>query len=157
MEWRKGQGWDGFHIGPEEKTIQAFALTLRFFLMNIEDTSLCNMARLYESLQVECSLSTQFGEVRDLVNSHLDSQSNLSISEEGPMTHREILDLFMYGDLAHANDQQLVDDYRAISQTSFFPLFESEFTNTVLLLIGALKELQQINCIALEQLRSGGH
>lgn len=157
VELRKGQESDGIHIGPEEKTIQALALTLRFFRMNNEDTSLSNMATLYASLNVEPGLSKQFTDIRDQVNLLLNSPSNLSISEEGPMTHGEILDLFMHGDLVHTNDTAKVANYRAISKTPFFPLFKDDFTTTIVLFLGALKKLQRINCRALVQMRHGGY
>ena len=155
VEWRKGLGWDGFHIGPSEKTVEATVLTLRFFIQNNESTSLSNMAKLYSNPNIEPRLSTQFSEIRDQVSTCLDTPSNLSISEEGPMTHLEILNLFIYGNLAHANATAEAN-YRSISQTAFFPLFQDAFTKTVHLLISALNEIQNINRVALDQLRRGG-
>ena len=81
------------------------------------------MEKLCFNLNVEPKLSTEFCEIRDQVNSYLDTPSNLSISDAGPMTHRQILDLFMYGDLAHANDVTTVANYRSICQTAFFTFF----------------------------------
>ena len=154
VEWRRGLGWDGCHIGPEEKTIDATVLKLRFFIQNNESTSLSNMARLYSGLDIGAQISGQFFEIRDSVNFYLDSPSNLSISEAGPMTHRDIFDLFVYGDIAHANDKIKEEEYRAISQTAFFPMFQDDFTKTVQLLIMALSEAQQVNSVAIDQLRS---
>ena len=156
VEWREELGWEGFHIGPSDKTVEATALTLRFFILNNESTSLLNMAKLYSNLNIEPQLSTQFCEIREQLNSYLDAPSNLAISEEGPMPHREIFDLFINGDLAHANSGTTEANYRAICQTDFFPLFQDDFTKTVLLLMSALNEIQQINCVALDQLRRGG-
>ncbi len=156
VEWRKELGWEGFHVGPSERTIEATTLTLRFFLLNNESTSLLNMAKLYANLNIDPQLTTQFSEIRDQVNSYLDSASNLSISEEGPMTQRDIFELFIYGDLAHANDQTTEANYRSISQSDFFPLFQDDFINTIQLILSALTEMQQVNCLALDQLRRGG-
>ena len=153
VEWQKGLGWDGIHIGPSEKTIEATILTLRFFLQDNENTSLRNMAELYLHLNIEPRLPTRFCEVRDQVNSYLDAPSNLWISEEAPMTHRQILNLFVNGDLAHANDAMTESNYRAICQTAFFPLFQVDFSRTVQLIMLALNEMKQINLIALCQLR----
>ena len=72
------------------------------------------------------------------------------------MTHQDIFDLFMHGDLVHANDATHVANYQSISQTAFFPLFQDDFTDTVLLLFRAVNEIQRINCMALDQLRRGG-
>ena len=156
MEWDKEQGWDGIHVGPSEKTVEATVLTLRFFIQDNESTSLSNMAKLYSDLDIDRSIPTKFFEVKDLINSYLDAPSNLSISEAGPMTHREILDLFIYGDLAHASNMTKEDEYQSVSQTPLFPLFQDDFTKTVQLLISALNETKQINCLALKRLHGGG-
>ena len=34
------------------------------------------------------------------------------------------LDLFIYGDLAHANNSTIEDNFRDISSTAFFPCFK---------------------------------
>ena len=154
--WRKELGWDGIHIGPSEKTVETTALTLRFFTQDNESTSLSRMAKLYSNLNIEPQLSTQFCEVREQINSYLDAPSNLSISEEGPMTHQQIFDLFINGDLSHTNNPTTEANYRAICQTAFFPFFQNDFTKTVGLFISALNEIQQINCVALDQLRRVG-
>ena len=153
MEWRKRLGWDSIHIGPSDKTVEATILTLRFFMQKNESTSLVSMAKLYLDLNIEPRLPTRFCEVRDQVNSYLDAPSNIWISEEAPMTHRQILNLFVNGDLAHANNPKTEANYRTIRETAFFPLFQDDFAKTVQLFLLALNEMQQINCIALDQLR----
>ena len=72
------------------------------------------------------------------------------------MTHRQILDTFINGDLAHANNATTEAIYRSIRETPFFPLFQDDFTKTVRLLISALNEIQQINYAALDRLGRGG-
>ena len=69
VEWRKGSGWDGFHIGPSEKAVEATVLTLRFFLQNNESTSLAKVDKLYPNLNIEPQLSTQFCDIREQINS----------------------------------------------------------------------------------------
>ena len=155
LEWRKGEGWDSIHVGAASKTVEATVLTLRFFLVSNEDTSLRKMAELYPKLNIEPRLSRRFCKIRDQVNSYLDSPSNLAISDDGPMTHDEIFKVFINGDLAHANDAKAEAIYRSISQTPMFPAFEADFTQTVQLFMSALNEMQRLNCEALDQLRCG--
>ena len=124
VQWRKGLGWDGIHIGPSEKTVEATILTLRFFILDNESTSLKNMVQLYLDLNIEPRLSTEFCQIRDQVNSYLDTPSHLSISEVGPMTHREIFDLFIHGDLAHSNNAMTEANYQSISSPRSFPCFK---------------------------------
>ena len=155
VRWDKGQGWEGIHVGPSDKTVEATILTLRFFIQNNESTALSNITKLYTDANIGAEVSAQFLEIRGSLNSYLDSLSNLSISDEGPMSHRDILDLFIYGDLAHANNATIEADFRDISSTAFFPLFQADFNQSVRVLVAALREIQQVNVMALDQLRSG--
>ena len=126
------------------------------FIQNNESTALSNIAKLYADANIEAEISAQLFEIRDALNSYLDAPSNLSISEEGPMSHRDILDLFIYGDLAHANNSTIEANFRDISSTAFFPLFQEDFSQSVRVLVSALHEIQQLNVIALDRLGSGG-
>lgn len=155
VRWEKGQGWEGIHVGPSEKTVESTILTLRFFIQNNESTALSNIARLYANANIDTEISAQLFEIRDSLNSYLDAPSNLSISEEGPMTHRDILNLFIYGDLAHANNANIEANFRAISGTAFYPLFQADFNQSVRVLVSALGEIQQLNVKALDRLRNG--
>ncbi len=122
-------------------------------MLSNESTSLSNMQTLYSDLNVETQLISRFTEIRDQLNCYLDSESNLSISEDGPMTRREIFDLFVNGDLAHTNNATTEANYRAIRETPMFPVFQLDFTLTVQIIMSALSEMQQVNCVAIEQLR----
>ena len=124
-------------------------------MLSNESTSLTNMQTLYSDLNVEPRLISKFTEIRDQLSCYLDSESNLSISEDGPMIHRDIFDLFVNGDLAHANNATTEANYRAIRETPMFPIFQLDFTLTVQTIMSALSEMQQVNCVAIEQLRRG--
>lgn len=151
VEWRKGVGWDRVHVGPEEESIDAAVLSLRFFLQNNEPTSLCNMAVLYPVLGVSAALVTDFRQLRQELNQYLDSPSNLAISDDRQMTYREILELFLWGSLSHANSHHEAT-FRAVSQTPFFPLFQADFVATVRNFIRALGLMRDVNKRALAEL-----
>lgn len=152
VSYQSGKGWDGIHIGPSEITNDATVLTLRFFLQDNENISLHNMAELYQKLCVSATLKSKFLGIRQEINNYLDASSGLSICDEGQMTHREILELFLYGSQAHLN-QDKADMYESVSQNDFFPLFQADFTETVVFVILKLKELQQVNSETLKELR----
>ena len=151
VDYQLGKGWDSVHVGPNEITTDATVLTLRFFLQNNESISLHNMAGLYQQLCVNATLINKFLGIRQEINNYLDASSGLSIRDENQMTHREILKLFLYGSQAHLN-QDKADVYESVSQTAFFPLFQADFTETVVFLILTLKRLQQINSETLKEL-----
>ncbi len=151
VDYQLDKGWDSVHVGPNEITTDATVLTLRFFLQNNESISLHNMAGLYQLLCVSTSLVNEFLGIRQEINNYLDASSGLSIYDENEMTHREILELFLYGSQAHLNRDK-ADVYESVSQTAFFPLFQADFTETVVFLILKLKKLQQINFETLKEL-----
>jgi hypothetical protein len=151
VEWRRGIGWEGIHVGPERESIEAAVLTLRFFLQNNESTSLCNMAALYPVLGVSAGLVQEFQDLRQSANAYLDTRSNLAISDEGQMTYRDILELFLWGDLSHANAVHEAT-FRVVSQTAFFPLFQMAFIETMRHMIQMLRLMRDINSRALAEL-----
>jgi hypothetical protein len=151
VEWRKGVGWDGIHVGPKEESFDSVVLTLRFFLQNNEPTSLFNMANLYQKLGVGEATVNEFLQLRQQINNYLDSPSNLAIAAERRMTHREIMDMFLYGDLSHANKKHEAT-FKAVSQTSFFPIFQEDFVGTLCCLIRGLREIRDVNRKAIAEL-----
>ena len=47
VEWQREKGWDSVFVGPQEESVCALILTLRFFMQNNESISVHNMAQLY--------------------------------------------------------------------------------------------------------------
>jgi len=151
VEWRRGIGWDGIHVGPKEESFDSVVLTLRFFLQNNEPTSLSKMANLYQILGVGAATVDEFLQLRQQINEYLDSPSNLAISAERQMTHREIMNMFLYGDLSHANKNHEAT-FKAVSQTPFFPLFQADFVGTLCCVIRGLREIRNVNRKAIAEL-----
>jgi hypothetical protein len=111
------------------------------------------MAALYPVLGVSAGLVQEFQDRRQSVNAYLDTPSNLAISDVGPMTYRDILELFLWGDLSHANAVHEAT-FRAVSQTPFFPLFQMAFIDTVRNIIQKLRVMRDVNTRALAELGS---
>jgi hypothetical protein len=153
VEWKKEIGWEGVHVGPPDESVEAVVLSLRFFLQNNEPTSLFNMNSLYQTLGVSPVLVAEFQDVRNTLNALLDRPTPLSIEENSHLTHRDIFEMFLWGDLSHANKEH-EDRYQAISKTPFFPLFQSVFISVVRDFIQALRVIRNINRSALDELRS---
>jgi hypothetical protein len=151
VEWTKGIGWDGIHVGPKEESFDSVVLTLRFFVQNSEATSLFNMGNLYQELRVGIATVDEFLQLRQQINNYLDSPSNLAIYDERQMTHREIMEMFLYGDLAHANKNHEAT-FKAVSQTPFYPIFQEDFVGTLCCVIRGLREIQNVNKKAIAEL-----
>lgn len=149
VEWRRGIGWDGIHVGPKEVSFDSVALTLRFFLQNNEPTSLFKMANLYQGLRVSGAIVDEFIQLRQQINNYLDSPSNMAISDKRKMTHGEIMEMFLWGDLAHSNQEAT---FKAVSQTPFFPIFQADFVETLRCVIRVLREIRNVNNKAIAEL-----
>ena len=134
--------------GPSRESIKAFVLTYRFFIQDNEKTSLRNLSTLYEGLAVEQKLKDEFKRARDEINRYLDSDSMYREDIDGKphkYTNREILDIFIYGGLAHANDQKLGKYRFWMSSAITCEVLTNEFTNALGTVLHALRFIGDLN------------
>ncbi|MBI3413013.1 MAG: hypothetical protein HY051_02965 [Candidatus Aenigmarchaeota archaeon] len=68
--------------GPGDEAIDAFVLTLRFFVQDNESISLRNFAHLYAGLPVDQELIDNFNAARDALNSFLDNKPLVVVLDE---------------------------------------------------------------------------
>lgn len=87
---------------PDQDAIEAFVLTFRYFIQNNERCSFGNLAKTYSKLFIPEELRKEYSEAREWLNKYLDAPASLKIGEES-LTRRRILDVFVYGGLAHAH------------------------------------------------------
>jgi len=92
-------------IVPDQEAIDAFVLTFRYFIQDNERCSFGNLAKTYEKPSVPEELRTEYLKARKLLNDYLDAQASIKIGEEA-LTRRRILDVFVYGGLAHAQPKK---------------------------------------------------
>lgn len=97
-----GQPAQAFRHGPDEEAIDAFVLTMRFFVQDNETISFRNMADVYSVLPVTKELTDKFNDARSKTNAGLDSATPISLNGT-TLTSRVVFDTFLYGGLAHAN------------------------------------------------------
>ena len=88
--------------GPDYESIELFVLTLRFFMQDKDGCSLRCMVPIYEAALVSDELKNAFFEARQTLNDYLESETMFTIDDKR-LTHRDILETFVYGDIAHAN------------------------------------------------------
>ena len=91
--------------GPGEEALDAFILTLRFFIQNNEPTSIRNVCELLQSLPIDQSIKERVGVGRERYNSFLDRKCLAQIDGDQP-THRRVQDVFIYGAFAHAHPEK---------------------------------------------------
>lgn len=117
--------------GPDKELASACILTIRFFIQNKDHISINKMSDLYNNLSISQNYKDEFNQVRNELNKFLDSFSQITVlnKEEGSeillandfnkelkkeininaqvniqkFTNGELFDLFVYGELAHAD------------------------------------------------------
>lgn len=140
---------------PDKHAIDEFVLTFRFFIQDNEDSSFRMMAKLYENLPISKELKTQFVELRENLNDYLDSEPSIKfkINDQIP-TCRTIMNVFIYGKLAHADKKlgKIFDEWA--SNRVMFPLLEFEFNTIINNIFRIIQFTQGINDKAIEELRS---
>jgi hypothetical protein len=134
------------HNCPNAEAIDAFILTLRFFVQNNEPISLRNMSNVYQSL-----MSQSKGTKTDNIQSILDiiSSTNRSLDSSSPitignttLTNRCIFETFLYGGLAHSNKSKRAVYEKWRSQPAMYNTLEYVF---VTVLVQLLIDILQIN------------
>lgn len=151
VEFKKDSGWEAIHVGPDDESTRSLVLTLRLFMLNKDPISLQNMDKLYRSLPLSDELTHEFTRRRNELNAFLDSDSRLAIAEDRQLSHREILDIFVYGAYAHVRPRyrQIFEDIRT---TPFFPLFQSSLADAIVAFGRCVSALRQTNQRAIAEL-----
>jgi hypothetical protein len=134
---------------PEQESIEAFALNLRFFLQDNEPCSFRNLARLLDGDDVSQRWKSEFTILRDRLNSFLDSPLPLAMSLDGmgSSTYRWVLELCLYGDLAHSNRQKQTELQRWRDEPFFRPFIDYYFEETILALLIGISHLARISAL----------
>lgn len=152
----QSDGWvKASRYGPTDESIEAFVLTIRFFIQNNENSSFRNMAKMYDKLHASGLLSEsvagKFGRMRNAVNDFLNGETFIEYNDER-LTRRRIFEIFVWGGLAHANKSKkaVFDQWQQVP--FFFPLVENEFVNTLVTLLGAIFRMRHVNLLALKEL-----
>ena len=138
--------------GPSEEAIDAFILTFRFFIQDNESTS---FRSLHDTVLDDPGLSDgwkqEFLRVRTELNHYLDGPLGMNLIWNGkPVScRREVLDVFVYGGLAHANARKRKIFEKWKSNPVFFALLQFELVNT---LFEALRAIAYISRLCKQEL-----
>ncbi len=141
---------------PDDEARDAFVLTLRFFLLQNEPTSLRALARLLDDPEVSEDWKRAFTLGRSAINEYLATAYG-EYEYEGAkhrFSNRMILETFLNGGLVHANDPEAVARYEEwLRQGGIFEMLEFWFISTVQTLLRVIWYLS--NICSLELKRSG--
>lgn len=148
----RGAVVDVYAVGPDPEVVEAFVLTLRFFVQDNEPTSFRNMGALYEELPIGKDLIRQFQEGRTAINSFLDRGSHMTVNGKA-FSNREILEVFLWGGLAHANPTKKATFDGWLADGHLYPLMQMSFHDTLVELLRFVFWVREHNSLALDSLR----
>ena len=148
----KGQEVKVTRILPDQDAIEAFVLTFRFFIQGNEKSSFRQLSKKYEVLPISSELKKNFNDWRNGLNDYLDKKISIKIYDKHP-SRRELLDIFIYGGLAHANPQKKViyDKWKKLDIVYGF--LEAEFCGILEVVLRAILSVADINKKAIEELK----
>ncbi len=141
--------------GPSDESIEAFVLTFRFFIQDNEESSLRNIASIYHGTDFENDLTGRFDSARNAINHLLASPNPLNITyNETVPTNRQVMEVFIYGGLAHANPEK----YALYKEWMSFPpvarMLETCFTLVLGQILNAISFIANVNEEAIQQLKN---
>jgi len=139
--------------GPLVEAVRTFVQVFRFFIPEDETASLSNLAVLYESIGIAPDQRERFLSRRGALNAMLDRPNFLSLNyDDATPTNRRVLEVFVYGGLAHA-DPEKYQTYR--DWMSFAPaavMLQTCFNRILVELLQALDGIREVNEATLQQL-----
>lgn len=139
--------------GPDDESIDAFVLTMRFFVQDNETTSFRNMAGLYAEMPVDQELIDKFNDARTKTNATLDKPSPIKLNN-AELTYRAIYEVFLWGGLAHANPKKKAVYDTWVPNPILFPLLQNEFVYALGILLNMIFFTRALNKAALGQLQN---
>jgi hypothetical protein len=144
LSWTEGQPAEVSRKGPDQENIDAFVLTLRFFLQDNEPISFRNLStNIYSSSLISEEHRHQFERARSALNDFLDGNTMFNFG--GIITRRELMNVFIFGDLSHANweKKEKFEEWMASSLVS--PFFENEFVTVLFEILNIVLFVQKLN------------
>ena len=144
-------------IEPNDESLKSFVLTLRLFLQNNDQISFQNINKIYEKLPTNFQKEKEsFSLSREKINQTLDSNINFKYNNK-ILTYNEVLDIFIYGDLAHINidKRNIYKDWKSKKETGLFNIYKTSFHSIALNLIRCILYMQQINAEVIKKIGEG--
>lgn len=151
------KGGGAWRTGPGDESIDAFVLTFRQFFQNNDAISFQNIAGHYDALLADSvipeSLAEEYGETRAALNRFLDAETYMNHNDR-QLTHRYILDVFLYGALAHTDKEKRAVYHEWQAVPIFFPMVKREFTAVMREVLAVIFGMRGINRRVLAEIRA---
>lgn len=138
--------------GSDEEATAAFCCTLRFFLQSRDGISCEQIRDLYNVLPVPENDKEAVRRWRDKLTAFLNERTELILHGDKP-SNGCLLEIFLYGDLAHAN-QDKRETFNAWMNTPMDPLMEFYFEDIAAEVFRIIYEMTNLNRRTIEYLQT---
>jgi len=140
--------------GANEFERDAFVLTIRFFLQERDGIQLKQIARLYQDAPLSEEDKHNVSENWKALETFLAGSANITLKGQH-ITNQILLDTFLYGHLAHTNEEKsaLFATWEAMGP-AFILILESKFESVLGQVVRLIFWLQRMNMQAIQQLET---
>lgn len=141
---------------PGEDPVDAFVLTLRFFIQNNEPSSFGRLAGVYEALPIPEALRERFRIGRHNLNEFLDSPVSMGVFIKGNAIgprRRDVIDAFLYGDLSHADPRHRATLHSLTSDPVLAAMTRTQFVGDLHSIGKFIAVVRKLNLEVLEALK----
>jgi len=139
-------------VVPDADATEAVVLTLRMFLQDEPDLiSLRKIAQLYDEIALPQYLREAFDNIRSAFNNYLDEVC-IHLDAQ-PLTRRNLLDVFLYGELAHIDADKAATFRRITCQAAPEAYARMLFASTVRDCIVTISLLRSVNELTIAELQ----
>lgn len=145
---------------PGEDPVDAFVLTLQFFLQDNEPSSFRRLAEVYESFPISAALREKFRMGRHNLNLFLDSSVSMGVIINGNAIgprRRDVLEIFLYGDLSHAQPRQRAAYRLLTSDPALAAMTRTQFVGDLHSIGKFIGVVRKLNLEVLEALEKASH
>jgi hypothetical protein len=138
--------------GADEESTLALVTTLRFFVQERDGITLGQIADLYESLPVEEQAKTSARGAANAIDEFLERPCGIEIQGKS-YSNRDVFEIFMYGGLAHANDDKR-PTYEEWMKMPLAPLMQFIFEDTAATILEYVLSFHVMNERTISQLEA---
>jgi hypothetical protein len=134
-------------IEPNTESLQSFVLILRLFLQNNDQISFQNISKVYEKLPNNFQKEKKsFSQARKKLNNILNTNINVKFNNKWP-TYGEVLNTFIYGDLAHLNkkNRNTYKYWKSKEEVGLYAILKISFHSIASSFIQCILYMQKLN------------
>jgi hypothetical protein len=101
-----GDKWQVDFYQPSDEKRDALLFNIRLFIQDKDDISLRRLTDLYDDPGISNSWKSEYEHYRKELNERLERV--VAEGSKGKITHRDVLDMFLYGKFGH-HDQKMIE------------------------------------------------